>query len=213
MASETRQRIMEAAAASLALRGYRGTGLKQVSVDSGAPIGSLYHFFPGGKDEIAVSGLTWSAARYAKRVGTVLGEREDPAEAVRFAFQRAAETLEATEYADACPIATVALEVASTNEPLRRVTGEIFEDWLRGLDAWFAGAGLPAVECRRLSTMFLAALEGGFLLCRAARDPTALELLGEQVASAVESTLLRALRARPLPGKCVARDDRADIST
>jgi AcrR family transcriptional regulator len=192
MASETRQCIIEAAAASLAVRGYRGTGLKQVAVDSGAPIGSLYHFFPGGKDEIAGAGLAWSAAGYAKRVGTVLVEREDAADAVRHAFRRAAETLESSDYADACPIATVALEVASTNEPLRRVTGEIFEDWLCGLDTWFAAAGISASECRPLSTMFLAALEGGFLLCRAARDTTAMEHLGDQVAAAVEATLDRA---------------------
>lgn len=194
MASETRQRIVEAAAASLAVRGYRGTGLKQLADDSEAPIGSLYHFFPGGKDDIAAAGLAWSASGYAERVGSVLAETENAAEAVRHAFRRAAETLEATDYADACPIATVALEVASTNEPLRRVTGEIFEDWLRGLDAWFAAAGFPADECRPLSTMLLAALEGGFLLCRAARDTTAMEHLGEQVAAAVDSTSLRVRR-------------------
>ena len=192
MASDTRQRIVEAAASSLAIRGYRGTGLKQLAADSGAPMGSLYHFFPGGKDEIAGVGLSWSAGQYAHRVATVLAEVEGPVEAVRHAFRQAAETLETTAFADACPIATVALEVASTNEPLRRITGSIFEDWLAGLDAWFEAVGIPDDECRRLSTMLLAALEGGFLLCRAARDTTAMEHLGEQVAAAVESALVRA---------------------
>lgn len=189
MASDTKDRIVEAAAASLARRGYRGTGLKQIAADSDAPIGSLYHFFPGGKDEIAGAGLTWSAAGYATRVGTVLLERDDPIEAVRHAFQRAAETLEDTDYADACPIATVALEVASTNEPLRRVTGDIFEGWLSGLDAWFIDAGLSGGAARRLSTLFLAALEGGFLLSRALRNTTAMNHLGEQVAAALEAAL------------------------
>lgn len=189
VASETRDRIVEAAAASLAVRGYRGTGLKQIAEDSGAPIGSLYHFFPGGKDDIASAGLTWSAAGYATRVGMVLLERDDPVEAVRLAFRRAAENLESSDYADACPIATVALEVASTNESLRRVTGDVFEGWLSGLDAWFVDAGVSATEGRRLSTLFLASLEGGFLLCRAARDTTAMDYLGEQVTAALEAAL------------------------
>lgn len=154
-----------------------------MAVASGAPIGSLYHFFPGGKDELAGGALALAAAGYAARVGEALAEQQGPADAVRHAFRRAAETLQSSDYADACPIATVALEVASTNEPLRRVTGEIFEDWLRGLDGWFAAAGIPASECRSLSTMFLAALEGGFLLSRAARDTTAMEHLGERVAA------------------------------
>lgn len=195
MASGTRQRIVEAAGASLARRGYRGTGLKQVATDSGAPMGSLYHFFPGGKDELAGAGLAWSAAGYAERVVTVLAERDEPSEAVRHAFRRAAEALEATDYADACPIATVALEVASTNEALRLVTGAIFEGWLGGLDAWFAATGVPDDECRRLSTMLLASLEGGFLLSRAARDTTAMEHLGDLVAAAVDSSVLRARSA------------------
>lgn len=195
MASPTKDRIVEAAAGSLALRGYRGTGLKQIADDSGAPIGSLYHFFPGGKDDIAAAGLTWSAAGYAERVATVLLERDHPVEAVRHAFRRAAANLEASDYADACPIATVALEVASTNEALREVTGEIFEEWLAGLEVWFAAAGLPGTAARRLSTLFLAALEGGFLLCRAARNSSAMEQLGEQVAAAVEEALRSAPRS------------------
>jgi AcrR family transcriptional regulator len=189
MASDTRRRIIDAAASSLAVRGYRGTGLKQVAADSGAPIGSLYHFFPGGKDELAAAGLASSAAGYAARVTAVLAELDDPVEAVRHAFRGAAETLETTGYADACPIATVALEVASTNEPLRQVTGEIFEGWLCGLDAWFASVGVAAADCRRLSTVLLASLEGGFLLCRAERDTTAMAHLGDHVAAALQAAL------------------------
>ena len=103
---------------------------------------------------------------------------------MRVAFAGAAETLEETGYVDACPIATVALEVASTNEPLRRVTAEIFEGWLAGLDVLFLGAGgrgrrRPATS----STLFLAALEGGFLLCRAAKDTAPMAALGRTVAS------------------------------
>lgn len=189
MASDTRQRIVDAAAASLALRGYRGTGLKQVAADSGAPIGSLYHFFPGGKDELAGEGLVFAAAGYAARVTSVLTEREDPVEAVRHAFRSAAETLEGTGFEDACPIATVALEVASTNEPLREVTGAIFEGWLQGLDAWFGTAGVGEAGRRPLSTLLLAALEGGFLLARAARDTAPMHLLGDHVAIALETVL------------------------
>ncbi len=189
MASETRERILDAAAASLAVRGYGGTGLKQLATESGAPIGSLYHYFPGGKEDIAEGALVRSAAAFAARVGALLVERGAPADAVRHAFRRAAETLESSGYADACPIATVALEVASSNEALQRVTGAIFATWLRELDAWFAGAGVPASECGALSTLFLASLEGGFLLCRATRDTTPMRHLGEQVALAVEAAL------------------------
>src|SRR5688572_26076980 len=130
MASGTRDRIVEATASLFQRRGYTGSGLKAISTDSGAPLGSLYHFFPAGKVELAAETLRWSARGYAELVGAVLDAAgDDVVAAMRIAFDTAAEHLEATDFVDACPIATVALEVASSNETLRVVTAEIFEGW------------------------------------------------------------------------------------
>ncbi len=190
MASDTPLRIVEATANLFQRRGYTGTGLKQISADSGVPFGSLYHFFPGGKEEMAAETLRWSGQRYAAYVGQVLADGpNDVVDAVRHAFDKAGTDLVATDFVDACPIATVALEVASSNEPLRQVTAEIFEGWLVGLDAWLVAAGIPKVRARQLSTLFLAALEGGFLLSRAARDPAPMSLLGRSVADQVAAAL------------------------
>ena len=63
----------------------------------------------------------------------------------------AAETLEETGYADACPIATVALEVASTNEPLRKATADVFDSWIAAGSEWFAAAGIPQGRARELA--------------------------------------------------------------
>jgi AcrR family transcriptional regulator len=190
VATGTRDRILDTTAELFRERGYAGTGLKAISTSAGAPFGSVYHHFPGGKDELAAAALRRSAAGYAARVGGVLAELpDDVVGAVRHAFDAAARTLEDTDYADACPIATVALEVASTNEPLRQVTAEIFEGWLASLDLLFAAAGADASTARRLATLFLAALEGGFLLCRAAKDPAPMRLLGGSVAATVAAAL------------------------
>jgi AcrR family transcriptional regulator len=192
MATDTRDRILDVTGELFRERGYTGTGLKAISVAAGAPFGSLYHHFPGGKDELAATSLRRAAAGYAALVGGILAEvPDDPVAAVRHAFDQAATTLVDTDFIDACPIATVALEVASTNEPLRQVTAEIFEGWLAGLDAFFTAAGVDATTARRLSTLLLAALEGGFLLCRAAKDPQPMRLLGESVADAVAAALGR----------------------
>jgi len=190
MATGTRERIVDAAAELLRERGYAGTGLKAISTKAQAPSGSLYHFFPGGKEELAAAALRHAAVGYARQVDAVLNEAgDDVVAAVRLGFDRAAELLVETDYADACPIATVALEVASTNEPLREVAGSIFEGWLRGLEARFATGGLDVDAARAFATLFLAALEGGFLLSRSARDPAPLRRLGQTVADAIEAAL------------------------
>src|SRR5881394_475182 len=126
----TRERIIEATTELFMQRGYTASGLKDISVAGAAPIGSLYHFFPGGKEELAVETLRAAGAAYQSLVEAVIDGAPDSRGGVRACFEGAAETLRATDYADACPIATVALEVASTDEALRQVTAEIFDAWL-----------------------------------------------------------------------------------
>ena len=94
-----------------------------------------------------------------------------------------------TDYADACPIETVALEVASTNEPLRKATADVFESWTIAGTERLSAAGLSEPEARRLTIVFLAALEGAFVLCRATRTTEALEVTGAQMTVLVQEAL------------------------
>ena len=104
-------------------------------------------------------------------------------------FLGAAETLRQTDYADACPIETVALEVASTNEPLRKATAAVFESWIAAGTQRLSAAGIAESEARRLTIVFLAALEGAFVLCRATKTTEALEVAGEQMTAMVREAL------------------------
>src|SRR5262249_7190096 len=114
---------------------------------------------------------------------------DDPVEATRAFFVGAAQTLEETDYADACPIATIALEVASTSEPLREATAEVFESWIAHAAAAFAGAGVEAERAGELATVVLAALEGAFVLARAARSTGPVLAAGELAANAVAAAV------------------------
>lgn len=185
----TKERIVEATSALFMERGYSASGLKQISLASAAPIGSLYHHFPGGKAELAAATLRRSGRAYQALVEAVLDSEDDVVEAVRACFAGAAETLRASGYADACPIATVALEVASSDDELRRVAQEIFDEWLGALARRFEGAGIEARPARELATTFLACLEGGFLLCRVAKDAASMDVLSAAVVSRVEAAL------------------------
>jgi AcrR family transcriptional regulator len=189
LVGDTRQRIIETAAATFMRQGYAGAGMKQLTVDSAAPFGSLYHFFPGGKQELATETLRWAGAMYAARVGAVIASTDDVVRAMTAAFEAAARTLEETDYADACPIATVALEVASTNDELRAVTHEVFESWLDGAVMTFTRAGIRKKRARELAILFVAALEGGFLLSRAAKSTEPMRVLGRAVADAVRAAV------------------------
>src|ERR1700693_4522466 len=110
----TKERILETTAELFRRHGYTGTGLKQIVANANAPFGSVYHFFPGGKAQLGEEVIRRSGQMYMELVLSVFDAAPDPITAVEDIFAGAAAVLRETDYVDACPIATVALEVASS---------------------------------------------------------------------------------------------------
>lgn len=187
--SSAKERILDASSELFRRQGLTGTGIKQILDQAQAPFGSLYHHFPGGKDELAAETVKRAGAYYGQLVTEKLLAEPDLVSGVREAFVAAGRDLAATGYADACPIETVALEVASTNERLRLATAEVFDSWLDGLTALMRSEGIEATQARALAHTILAALEGAFVLARAARRTDALDACADAMARLVESAL------------------------
>lgn len=186
---DTRTRIRTASAALFARHGYAGTGLKQVSSRARAPFGSIYHFFPGGKDDLAEDMIRTSGPQFMRLVLDTLDERDDPVQALEHTFAVAADNLMAGNYADGCPIATMALDVASTNERLRAASAEVFAEWLEHGTAWFARFVDDPGRARDLARTLIMITEGAFLLSRAGRDPEPLYAAGRSMVSLVQTAL------------------------
>ncbi|HTA12402.1 MAG TPA: TetR/AcrR family transcriptional regulator [Solirubrobacteraceae bacterium] len=189
MGSDTRERLVESSAELFRRQGYTGTGIKQILAAANAPFGSLYHFFPGGKEQLGAETIRSSGALYMQLFAIIAAQAPDVLSAVGEFFAGAAETLRETDYEDACPIATVALEVASTNEPLREATAEVFESWIAAASEYFAAAGVPRGQARALALSMLSLLEGAFVFCRAMRSTEPLEAAGACAVAAVRAAL------------------------
>lgn len=189
MATSTKDRLVDAGAELFARQGYTGTGVKQILAAARAPYGSLYHHFPGGKDELTAVAIERSGGRFQALVEAVLDGQDDLVSGVRAVFVEAAEVVRATDYADACPIETVALEVASTNEPLRLATARVFDAWLDAAAARGEAAGMAPADARVWANTFVATLEGAFVLCRATRTPDALHAAADTLAMLTRSLL------------------------
>lgn len=174
----TRERIVYASAELFRRHGLPGTGMKQIVEQAAAPYGSIYHFFPGGKDELAEEVIRTAGAEYQHMVLGVLEAVPDPLASLANTFEVAADELAATDYADACPIATLALEVANSNEPLRLATAEVFDAWVAAGTEWFGRWTGDEDTARWLARSLIMILEGGFVLARATRDPEPVRAAG-----------------------------------
>jgi AcrR family transcriptional regulator len=189
MPTPTRERIVQSSAELFRKQGYAATGVKQIVTAAQAPFGSLYHFFPGGKEELGAAAVRVSGAMYAQLIPAVFNPAPDVVTGVRDFFAGAAAHLVQTDFADACPIATVALEVSSSSETMREACADVFESWIQAGAERHAEAGVTSEKARELTIGMLCALEGAFVLARALRSTVPLEVAGELAAAAVRSAI------------------------
>jgi AcrR family transcriptional regulator len=190
VATDTRERILDASGTLFQRQGFTGTGIKQILAAANAPFSSLYHFFPGGKDQLGAESIVVAGDMYRQLVEDVFDAAPDVVTGISDCFAAAAETLVATDYADACPIATVALEVASTNEPLRLATAEVFASWITAGTARFVAAGIAEEEARSVAIAMIALLEGAFVLSRALRSTEPMAAAAVTAVAAARAALL-----------------------
>jgi len=192
VATDTRERILDASRGLFQRRGYAGTGIKQILAEADAAFASLYHFFPGGKDQLAAEAIHTSGAMYQQLVEGVFDAAPGLLAGIGACFAGAAETLRATGYADACPIATVALEVASTDEALRQATADVFASWINALTERMVSAGVDEAAATDLAISTIALLEGAFVLSRAMRSTEPMTASGKTATEAARAAIKRA---------------------
>lgn len=179
----TRKRITTAMAEFLRHQGYAATGMQQLAEAAGAPTGSIYHHFKGGKREIAAEALTESGRAYAELVLLLLAERAELPDAIAAAFENAAETMESTGWANMCPVGTVLGEVAGVEPELRAVGARVFAEWIDAGSAYFASHGLSEDAARDFTHVLVSTLEGAFIMARTQRSREPLLAAGRMLSA------------------------------
>ena len=162
--------------------GLAGAGINQVVDASGAPKGSVYHYFPGGKHELVATALSEAERSFGEGFTGIFGQSIPIGQKVRALFSKTGTHLEASEFTKGCPVAAVTLDLDADSEELRRVCQRVFDTW-----AGCIAAGLeevPEAERRPVAQLILATLEGALILSRAhgGRDPVLVLRSGAQLA-------------------------------
>ena len=149
----------------LETQGYHATGLNQIIKESQAPKGSLYYYFPEGKEALAAAAIARSADQIAANIGQALAGGGDPAAAVTGFIRALAGYVAASGYQQGGPITAVALEAASTHDRLRVACRDAYRAW-QELFAAALGDAFGQQSAGRLAALIVAAIEGGIILAR-----------------------------------------------
>ena len=197
----TRARIVASAAKLFRRRGYAGTGLNDVIEQSAAPRGSLYHYFPAGKEELASEAVARGSAVVSHRIEQALSGSDDLREVVNEFAVLLARNLERSGFRDGCPVGTVTLDAASESQRIGAACRAAFVGWRDTIAHGLAERGHGEDEALELATLLLCAFEGALMMARAVGEVGPLfvvaDALNAHLEASVELTSGGTRRRRP----------------
>jgi AcrR family transcriptional regulator len=183
LAGNIKQTMIERTAVLLAKKGLQGASFSEILEASGAPRGSLYHHFPGGKDELVLAALEHAANQALGALDHLAGK---PAREVAEGFLSLWRAILArSDFSAGC--AVVAVTVAAESEDLRARAADILRSWREKLVTLFVAGGIPKKKARSLAASLVAACEGGVILARAERSFEPFDLVAAEQLAMIEA--------------------------
>jgi TetR/AcrR family transcriptional repressor of lmrAB and yxaGH operons len=160
-------------------QGYASTGLQQILAESGAPKGSLYHYFPGGKEELGAAAVKLAARLIGEMLSELAEQHKRPAAFVRAYCAVMSRWMEESNFRSGCPIATTMLETAPHSPELTRVGNDAFDGWIAIVAPIFVGDGTSMSKARTKAQALISAMEGALLLARVRRNSRPIKDIAE----------------------------------
>jgi len=192
MVRGVRERMVASALDLLARRGLQATSFSAVLEHSGAPRGSVYHHFPGGKDQMIDSALDAAGGRAIELIERKAGA---PAEEVAAWFLHIwREVLIRGKFEAGCAVLAVA--VAADSPELLDHTARVFRAWRTSLAGLLEQGGLTPLDATRFAAVLVASSEGAVVLARAEQSLEPFDLVAEQLLAQV-----RQLSGHPASGR------------
>jgi TetR/AcrR family transcriptional regulator, lmrAB and yxaGH operons repressor len=173
MTSTSRASMIRSAAALFGSRGLCATSFSDVLADSGAPRGSIYHHFPGGKTQLARDAIGWTSEQVLAHLRACPGGTA--ADVLAWFIDLWRQSVLASGGSAGCPVAGVALEGGTPAGDLIDAAHGAFSSWMALLAGQLQAAGVPAHRAGPIATAALAGMEGALILCRAERSSQPLE--------------------------------------
>jgi AcrR family transcriptional regulator len=190
--STTRQRMVSSAAGLIRRHGASATSIDRVLEVSGAPRGSVYHHFPGGRAQLVEEAVGY-ADRYVDSLLDAAAASGDPVAVVDQFLTMWREQLVASDFHAGCPVVAVAVEANEEAPQLTDAAGAAFGHWQARIRSLLADAGLDPDRAARVATLVVAAVEGALVLSRAQRRTDPLD----DVAVELRDLLTAALKETP----------------
>lgn len=185
---DVRRRLVLGAADLIGRRGLRGATVRDLAWHSGTPEGSTYHYFPGGKQELAAAAVRLIGEQVSQQVSTSC-ESEGPLQGLQVLVDAFRQLMVGTDCQGGCPVLAVAVEGSEgySVAPALVAAAEVYDRWAGVLADSLTRHGAGEPDAKRTGTLVVAALEGAVALCRANGRVEPLNEIAEPLESLVKS--------------------------
>jgi TetR/AcrR family transcriptional repressor of lmrAB and yxaGH operons len=179
--TDSREKIVAAASKLFQLKGYTATGLNEILRESGAPKGSLYYYFPNGKEELALAAVDLTSKTMQANVLTGLNSDSDPVCAVSKVISDMITALKDDGRLQTMSLSMLALETCQTSDTLREACARSFEKMSSIYAQKLLDSGFSYERSAELGTVLQSMIEGAITLSLTARDVKPLETVLHQL--------------------------------
>jgi AcrR family transcriptional regulator len=165
-----RDRMVASAAVLIRERGAHSTAISDVLEHSGAPRGSAYHYFPGGRTQLLCEAVDFASDHVAARISRA-ATGLDVLDEIIAGFRT---QLIESEYRAGCPVVAVAVEAGDSgkanNAAVLERAGAAFMRWTDLIAQRLSDDGMAGDRAAEISMLVTAAVEGAVVIARATRD-------------------------------------------
>lgn len=175
----TRRRMLASAVEVLRERGAAGVTIDEVLARSKAPRGSVYHHFPGGRNQLLIEALQYAGESMTTAIGNAAAG--GPMVLLHEFVDLWEQVLRDSDFAAGCPVVAAAISTADEDPRLSSAAAEIFERWRTALARSFEADGFTADDAAALAITTIAAIEGAVVLCRSLRSADPLREVTHQL--------------------------------
>ncbi len=174
-----RERMIISTALLIRERGAHSTAISDVLEHSGAPRGSAYHHFPGGRTQLLCEAVDYAAEYTATRIA----KADTSVAAVDVIVDGFRRLLLESDFRAGCPVVAVAVE--ADNPPVIDRAAAAFVRWTDLIAAKLADDGASTERAEELAMLLMTSIEGAIVVARTARDVKPLDLVHRQLRTLV----------------------------
>ncbi|WP_100406084.1 TetR/AcrR family transcriptional regulator [Bacillus solitudinis] len=179
--NDTQVKILETASRLFQIQGYHATGLNQIIKESGSPKGSLYYYFPGGKEELAAEAIHYTREAVTSHLRQRLEIHTNAVVAIQSFIKEFSTKFEKVQKLEGAPIGLLALETWMMSDLLREACRLTYESFQQTFVDKLIDDGFDEERARKLAVVISSMIEGALVHCVTRKDGQPLLIISEHI--------------------------------